>query len=47
MTMNTTNRKTSVLCVIAVATGYVCLLAGLSSQAWAFEPLSSVPEIRT
>lgn len=43
MRMNTTNRKTSVLRVTAVAAGYVCLLAGLSAQAWAIEPV--VPEI--
>ncbi len=42
--MNTTNRVTSVLRAIAVAAGSVCLLAGLSAQAWAFEP-ASVPEM--
>lgn len=36
------NRKTAILRVIAVAAGHFCLLAGLSAQAWAFEP---VPEI--
>ena len=42
--MNTMNRRTSVLRVIAVAAGHLCLLAGLSAQAWAFEPVT-VPEI--
>ena len=40
--MNTTNRVTSVLRAIAIAAGSVCLLAGLSAQAWANEP---VPEM--
>jgi hypothetical protein len=42
--MNTMNRLTSVLRAITVGTGYACLLAGLSAQAWAFEPVS-VPEM--
>jgi hypothetical protein len=42
--MNATKRVTSVLRVLAVAAGHVCLLAGLSAQAGAFEPVS-VPEI--
>ncbi len=44
MRMNTTNRTISVLRATAAAAGYVCLLAGLSAQAMAFEPIS-VPEI--
>jgi hypothetical protein len=42
MRLNTTDRVTSGLQAIAVAAGYVCLFAGLSGQALAFEP---VPEI--
>jgi hypothetical protein len=42
--MNTTNRVTSVLRAIAVGAGYVCLLAAMSAQARAFEPVS-VPEM--
>ncbi len=44
MTRNKKNRQNVVLRKFSLAAGCVCLLAGLSSQAWAFDPVI-VPEI--
>ncbi len=42
MTKKTINRQTRAWKALATAAGFLCVLASLSSQAWAFEP---VPEI--
>ena len=44
MTRNNKKRRTAVLRKISLSAGCVCLLAGLSSQAWAFDPVIT-PEI--